>query len=96
VRLGIAWISLACHGVSKRERSIPAGGAARPRAPAGGSGGAARPRPGRRKRGEQPGRALAGGSRRKQEERVEGVSRSLPFSDLLALTSSDMFLSVMD
>jgi hypothetical protein len=29
-------------------------------------------------------------------ERVEGVSRSLPFSDLLALTSSHMFLSVMD
>jgi hypothetical protein len=29
-------------------------------------------------------------------ERVEGVSLSLPFSDLLALTSSHMFLSVMD
>jgi hypothetical protein len=30
------------------------------------------------------------------EERVEGVSLSLPFSDLLALTSSHMFLPVMD
>ncbi len=29
-------------------------------------------------------------------ERVEGVSRSLPFSDLLALTSSHMFVSVMN
>ena len=29
-------------------------------------------------------------------ERVEGVSRSLPYSDLLALTSSHMFLSVMN
>ena len=28
--------------------------------------------------------------------RIEGVSRSLPFSDLLALTSSHTFLSVMD
>lgn len=28
-------------------------------------------------------------------ERVEGVSRSLPFSDLLALTSCHMFVSVM-
>jgi hypothetical protein len=29
-------------------------------------------------------------------ERVEGVSRSLPYSDLLALTSSHMFVSVMN
>ena len=29
-------------------------------------------------------------------ERIEGVSRSLPFSDLLALTSSHMFFSVMN
>ena len=29
-------------------------------------------------------------------ERVEGVSRSLPYSDLLALTSCHMFLSVMN
>ena len=29
-------------------------------------------------------------------ERIEGVSRSLPNSDLLALTSSHMFLSVMN
>jgi hypothetical protein len=31
---------------------------------------------------------------RRSGVRVDGVSRSLPFSDLLALTSSDMFLSV--
>jgi hypothetical protein len=29
-------------------------------------------------------------------ERIEGVSRSLPFSDLLALTSSHVFFSVMN
>jgi len=29
-------------------------------------------------------------------ERVEGVSRSLPFSDLLTLTSCHMFVSVMN
>ena len=29
-------------------------------------------------------------------ERIEGVSRSLPYSDLLALTSSHMFFSVMN
>ena len=28
-------------------------------------------------------------------ERIEGVSRSLPYSDLLTLTSSHMFISVM-
>jgi hypothetical protein len=28
-------------------------------------------------------------------ERIEGVSRSLPYSDLLALTSTHMFFSVM-
>ena len=31
---------------------------------------------------------------RRSGVRVDGVSHSLPFSDLLALTSSDMFLSV--
>jgi len=29
-------------------------------------------------------------------ERIEGVSRSLPYSDLLTLTSSHMFFSVMN
>jgi hypothetical protein len=33
---------------------------------------------------------------RTSPERIEGVSRSLPFSDLLALTSSHMFFSVMN
>jgi hypothetical protein len=33
---------------------------------------------------------------RTNPERIEGVSRSLPFSDLLALTSSHMFFSVMN
>ena len=33
---------------------------------------------------------------RPSPERIEGVSRSLPFSDLLALTSSHMFFSVMN
>ena len=33
---------------------------------------------------------------RPRPERIEGVSRSLPFSDLLALTSSHMFFSVMN
>jgi len=33
---------------------------------------------------------------RTSRERIEGVSRSLPFSDLLALTSSHMFFSVMN
>jgi hypothetical protein len=33
---------------------------------------------------------------RTSPERIEGVSRSLPYSDLLALTSSHMFFSVMN
>ena len=33
---------------------------------------------------------------RTSRERIEGVSRSLPFSDLLALTSSHVFLSVVN
>jgi hypothetical protein len=32
---------------------------------------------------------------RPQAGRVDGVSRSLPFSDLLALTSTNVFLAVM-
>jgi len=39
--------------------------------------------------GEAPGRRNPG-------ERIEGVSCSLPYSALLALTSSHMFLSVMN
>src|SRR5215470_12432131 len=33
---------------------------------------------------------------RASPERIEGVSRSLPYSDLLTLTSSHMFFSVMN
>jgi hypothetical protein len=33
---------------------------------------------------------------RTSPERIEGVSRSLPYSDLLALTSSHMLFSVMN
>ena len=33
---------------------------------------------------------------RTSPERIEGVSRSLPYSDLLTLTSSHMFFSVMN
>ena len=45
--------------------------------------------PGRRQSQRPPARAVS-------RERVEGVSFSLPNSDLLALTSSHVFLSVMN
>ncbi len=55
--------------------------------------GTVRSRRRRRVRVAAEGRGPAGAPSR---ERVEGVSRSLPNSDLLALTSSHVFLSVMN
>ena len=57
------------------------------------------PRPPASARARLPRLGLWNGRRlpglRKQVERIDGVSRSLPYSDLLALTSSHTLLSVM-